>query len=302
MENSNQFKTAMITGATGYVAGWIVKRLLNEGYTVHAPVRDPENSEKLKYLNTLAENAPGGIRYFKADLLAEGSYDEAMQGCEVVFHTASPFVMAVNDPQKELIEPAQLGTRNVLESANRTPTVKRVVLTSSCAAIYGDNADLALTANRVFTEEDWNQTSSLEHQPYSYSKTVAEKEAWKIAKAQDRWDLVVINPSLVIGPGINPRGTSESFNLIRQFGDGTMKAGCPTGGWASWMSAIWPRPTFRLPSLRRPRAVTSPPVTTPVFPSSPKPCGPTTVMPIRFRKKPCPSGWSGWWDRLWTRV
>jgi len=230
MENRNQFKTAMITGATGYVAGWIVKRLLDEGYTVHAPVRDPENSEKLKYLNTLAENAPGGIRFFKADLLAEGSYDEAMQGCEVVFHTASPFMMAVNDPQKELIEPAQLGTRNVLESANRTPTVKRVVLTSSCAAIYCDNADLAQTTNGVFTEEDWNQTSSLDHQPYSYSKTVAEKEAWKIAEAQDRWDLVVINPSLVIGPGINPRGTSESFNLIRQFGDGTMKAGVPDWG------------------------------------------------------------------------
>jgi len=230
MENTREFKTAMVTGATGYVAGWIVKKLLDEGFTVHAPVRDPENPEKLTYLNALAEQAPGDIRYFKADLLAEGSYDEARQGCEVVFHTASPFVMAVNDPQKELIEPAQLGTRNVLESANRTPTVKRVVLTSSCAAIYGDNADLALTANGVFTEEDWNQTSSLAHQPYSYSKTVAEKEAWKIAKAQDRWDLVVINPSLVIGPGINPRGTSESFNLIRQFGDGTMKAGVPDWG------------------------------------------------------------------------
>jgi len=210
MENRNDFKTAMITGATGYVASWIVKKLLEEGFTVHAPVRDPENPDKLKYLNALADQAPGTMHYFKADLLEEGSYDEAMQGCDVVFHTASPFVMAVNDPQKELIEPAQLGTRNVLESANRTPSVKRVVLTSSCAAIYGDNADLALTANGVFTEEDWNQTSSLAHQPYSYSKTVAEKEAWKNAKAQDCWDLVVINPSLVIGPGINPRGPRKA--------------------------------------------------------------------------------------------
>jgi nucleoside-diphosphate-sugar epimerase len=227
MENNNDFKTAMVTGATGYVAGWVVKRLLEAGFTVHAPVRDPENPEKLKYLNAIADQAPGNIRYFKADLLVEGSYSEAMQGCDVVFHTASPFTVAVKDPQKELIEPAQLGTRNVLETANQTESVKRVVLTSSCAAIYGDNADLALTAKGAFTEEDWNQTSSLDHQPYSYSKTLAEKEAWKIVKAQDRWDLVVINPSFVIGPGINPRGTSESFNLVRQLGDGTMKAGVP---------------------------------------------------------------------------
>lgn len=230
MNNKHDFKTVMVTGATGYVAGWIVKRLLEEGLTVQAPVRDPENPEKLKYLNAIADAAPGTITYFKADLLKDGSYEAAMQGCEVVFHTASPFVMNVKDPLKELIEPAQRGTRNVLETANRTQTVQRVVVTSSCAAIYGDNADLVLTAKGVFTEEDWNVTSSLEHQPYSYSKTLAEKEAWKIAEQQDRWDLVVINPSLVIGPGINAHGTSESFNLIRQLGDGTMKTGAPNWG------------------------------------------------------------------------
>lgn len=223
-------KPIMITGATGYVAGWIVKKLLDEGYTVHAAVRDPENRKKLTYLNALADNAPGTITYFKADLLDEGSYARAMDGCEVVFHTASPFVVNVKDPQKELIEPARLGTRNVLQQAKRIETVKRVVLTSSCAAIYGDNADLENTASRVFTEDDWNVSSSIDHQPYSYSKTQAEKEAWKICGEQHRWDLVVINPSLVIGPGINPRGTSESFNLIRQFGDGSMKSGAPAWG------------------------------------------------------------------------
>lgn len=230
MNNKHDFKTAMVTGATGYVAGWIVKRLLAEGLTVHAPVRDPENPEKLKYLNAIAAESPGTITYFKADLLLKGSYAEAMQGCDVVFHTASPFMMNVKDPQKELIEPARMGTRNVLETVNRTETVQRVVLTSSCAAIYGDNADLELTAKGVFTEEDWNQTSSLAHQPYSYSKTLAEKEAWEIVGQQERWDLVVVNPSLVIGPGINPHGTSESFNLIRQLGDGTMKTGAPNWG------------------------------------------------------------------------
>ena len=221
----NTSAPVMVTGATGYVAGWIVKRLLDEGFTVHAAVRNPDDSDKLKYLNQLAESATGNIQYFQADLLVEGSYAEAMQGCEVVFHTASPFTLNAEDPQKELIEPAQLGTRNVLEQANQTASVKRIVVTSSCAAIYGDNADLAAVAGDSFTENDWNTTSSRSHQPYSYSKVLAEKEAWKIAKAQDCWRLVVINPSLVLGPGINPYATSASFSLMQQFGDGTMKSG-----------------------------------------------------------------------------
>ena len=220
----------MVTGATGYVAGLLVKKLLEEGLTVHAPVRDPDGAEKLKYLNEIAAATPGEIKYFQADLLDEGSYAEAMAGCELVFHTASPFKVNVKDAQKELVDPAKLGTRNVLETANRTPSVKRVVLTSSCAAIYGDNADLEKTANGVFTEEIWNTSSSLEYNPYSYSKTVAEKEAWTINEAQSRWDLVVINPSLVIGPGINPNATSESFNLIKRMGDGSLKAGAPKWG------------------------------------------------------------------------
>ncbi|MGH8778512.1 NAD-dependent epimerase/dehydratase family protein [Paraburkholderia sp.] len=217
----------MVTGATGYVAGWLVKRLLDEGLTVHAPVRNPDDASKLKYLNEIAANAPGKIRYFKADLMQPGSYQEAMAGCQMVFHTASPFRMDVKDAQKELIEPAQIGTRNVLETVDRTPSVKRVVLTSSCAAIYGDSADLDNTPNGIFTEEIWNTSSSLKHQPYSYSKTLAEQEAWKIVKKQNRWDLVAINPSFVIGPGINPDGTSESFNIIRRMGDGTAKGGLP---------------------------------------------------------------------------
>lgn len=217
----------MITGATGYVAGWIVKKLLEEGFTVHAPVRDPGNAQKLHYLNAIAAKAPGTIRYYQADLLDEGSYADAMAGCQIVFHTASPFKIDVIDPQKELIEPALWGTRNVLEEVNRTPSVKRVVLTSSCAAIYGDNADLRETPNGVFTEDIWNTSSSLAHQPYSYSKTLAEKEAWKINQEQSHWELVTINPSLVIGPGINPHATSESFKIVKQFGDGSMKAGAP---------------------------------------------------------------------------
>ena len=220
----------MVTGATGYVAGQLMKRLLESGVTVHAAVRDPSKEEKLKYLNEIAANSPGSIKYFKSDLLREGSYGEAMEGCSIVFHTASPFTINVEDPQKELVDPAVLGTENVLEEANRQPSVKRVVLTSSCAAIYGDNADCQTAPGGVLTEEVWNKTSSLNHQAYSFSKTEAEKAAWEIVEKQDRWDLVVINPSLVVGPGINPHATSESFSLIKQFGDGSMKAGAPRYG------------------------------------------------------------------------
>lgn len=220
----------MVTGATGYVAGWLVQRLLEAGVTVHAAVRDPDSPDKLEHLQRIAAGKPGTLRYFRADLLEPGSYADAMAGCGTVFHTASPFTVTVRDPQKELVDPALLGTRNVLETANRTPSVRRVVLTSSCAAIYGDNADLAATPDGVFTESIWNTSSSLTHQPYSYSKTVAEREAWKIARQQQRWDLVTVNPSLVIGPGINPYATSESFEIVRQMGNGTMKAGVPDLG------------------------------------------------------------------------
>lgn len=167
--------TVMVTGATGYVAGWIVEKLNDEGATVHAVVRDPSNEKKISHLESLG--SPGQIKFFRGDLLEEGSYDEAVQGCDVVFHTASPFTSAVKDPQKDLVDPAKLGTINVLQSVNKTPSVSRVVLTSSCAAIYGDNKDLELLPNKRVDESVWNTSSTLYHNAYFHAKTVAEKEA-----------------------------------------------------------------------------------------------------------------------------
>jgi dihydroflavonol-4-reductase len=105
-----------------------------------------------------------------------------------------------------------------------------VVLTSSCAAIYGDAEDCAKAPGGRLTEEVWNTTSSLDHEPYSYSKVLAEREAWRIAEGQDRWRLVVVNPSLVIGPSVNAEPTSESFEIVRQLGDGTLRFGAPRVG------------------------------------------------------------------------
>ncbi len=230
MTHINRSAPVLVTGATGYVAGVLVKKLLENGLTVHAPVRNPNDNKKLKYLNQLAQSTPGNIIYFKADLMDNGSYEEAMQGCELVFHTASPFKLDVKNPQKDLVDPAQSGTRNVLTSANQVESVKRIVLTSSCAAIYGDNIDIRNTPKGIFTEDIWNTSSTLKHNAYSYSKMIAEKEAWEIEGKQSRWDLVVLNPALVVGPGINPNATSESFNMIKQMGDGSLRFGAPRLG------------------------------------------------------------------------
>lgn len=219
-------KPVLVTGATGYIAGWIVRRLLEEGATVHAAVRDPENKKKVAHLDALAEQLPGAIRYFRADLLEEGSYREAMEGCGVVFHTASPFTSKYTDPQRDLVDPAVKGTRNVLQQAAKTSSVTRVVVTSSVAAVYGDNQDRPKNGDK-FAEEDWNTTSTLTHQSYSCSKVMAEREAWKIADAQTQFRLVTVNPSFVMGPNLADASTSESFAIIGQMIGGMMRTGAP---------------------------------------------------------------------------
>jgi nucleoside-diphosphate-sugar epimerase len=220
----------MVTGGTGYIASWIIKELLERGRTVHVTVRNPEQRLAVGHLRRLAASAPGELRLFKADLLERGSFDAAARGCELVMHTASPFYyQAARDPERELLEPAVEGTRNVLAAVERTPSVRRVVLTSSVMAIFGDAVDALQVPNGVFDETHWNHSSSLSHQAYAYSKVTAEREAWRIHAAQGKphWQLVVINPGLVMGPSLTRHTRSGSVSILKQFGSGLMRAGVP---------------------------------------------------------------------------
>ncbi len=220
-------KTILVTGGGGYIGSWVVKELLEKGYNVRVSVRDKNNTRKYQHLTKLSEEAPGILEIWEANLLDEGSFDAAARGCSAVIHMASPFTLRFDDPQKDLIDPALKGTRNVLAAASRSGSVEKVVLTSSVAAVHGDNIDMKEKGLDEFTEEQFNDTSSASHQPYSYSKVLAEKEAWKIAEDQNRWKLVVINPSFVIGPSLTDASDSESLNFIHDVISGKYKTGAP---------------------------------------------------------------------------
>jgi len=217
-----------VTGASGFIASWIVKTFLEAGVTVHGTVRDTAREDRTRPLEALAEGTPGTLELFDADLLEPGSFGPAVAGCEAVIHCASPFFVAgVRDGQQQLVEPALRGTRHLLDAVEETSTVKRVVVTSSVVAVYGDAKDIEDMPADVFTEEHWNRTSSPSHQPYSYSKTVAERAAWERAEDQDRWDLVTILPSFVLGPSLTGRLDGTSTDTVLQLLDGRMKSGAP---------------------------------------------------------------------------
>ena len=220
-------KTALVTGGAGYIGSWVVKELLEKNYTVRITVRDKNNTAKYKHLLDLAEKSQGSLEIWEADLLKEGSFDEAAKGCGSIIHVASPFTLRFKDPQKELIDPALNGTRNVLGAATRSGTVKKVVLTSSVAAVHGDAVDMKEKGLTEFTEDYFNHSSSASHQPYSYSKVLAEKEAWKIHDTQDQWQLVVINPSFVMGPSLTGASNSESLNFMKDMLTGKFSMGAP---------------------------------------------------------------------------
>ena len=230
MTTIDKNKPILVTGGTGYLASWIVKQLLDNGYHVNTTVRNKSDQIKYRHLLDIASKSKGQLSIYEADLLLNHSFQEAMNGCELVIHTASPFkISGIKNADKELIQPALQGTRNVLFSANDSKSVKRVVLTSSIVAMAGDAIDVTKLNNGVLNEQSWNTTSSADHQAYPYSKTMAEKEAWTIARKQNRWDLVVINPGFILGPSLSQRTDSTSIDMMIQLLSGKFRTGVPEG-------------------------------------------------------------------------
>ena len=218
----------LVTGAGGYLASWIVENLLREGHSVHATVRRLGDGKKTKHLHDLAMTFPGMLSLYEADLLVERSFDKAMAGCDAVIHTASPYLLdKPKDVDVELIKPAVSGTLNVLGSVNRTETVRRVVLTSSVATLYNDACDVGAEVGHTVQESDVNPNQDLNHNPYAYSKTLAEKAAWDEQKKQTRWDLITIHPGAMFGPSLSRRVDATSVGMVIQFLNGSFRTGVP---------------------------------------------------------------------------
>ena len=197
----------LVTGASGFIATHLVQQLLAKGEAkVRGTVRSLSSKEKIQPLYDLEPNAKYPLELVEADLNNEGSWKEAVSGCSYVYHVASPFPSNVPNHEDDIIKPAVNGTLNVLRAVVTAGSVKRVVLTSSIAAITG------LEEGRtIYTEEDWAPVEG-DIGAYQKSKVLAEKAAWDFLKsleASEKFELAVVNPSIVIGPLLS-LGTKDS--------------------------------------------------------------------------------------------
>ena len=108
-QDTENEKLVLVTGGTGYIAGWIIKKFLEKGYQVNTTVRNLKNNSKTKYLQKLSNEYQGNLRIFEADLMHNGSFKDAMHNCKLVYHTASPCSIISRNPQTELVNPAIKG-------------------------------------------------------------------------------------------------------------------------------------------------------------------------------------------------
>ncbi|XP_023930106.1 NADPH-dependent aldehyde reductase ARI1-like isoform X2 [Lingula anatina] len=191
----------LVTGASGFIATHIVQQLQEEGYRVRATVRSLDNEEKVQHIRELCPEAKYPVELVEADLNNSDCWSSAIKDCTYVIHVASPFPAENPKDENEIIRPAVEGTTSLLKACHDARTVKRVVLTSSVAAIAGT---FSSEQNKIFTEDDWTDLTKVD--PYPKSKTLAEKAAWDYVQGlpeEERFGLAVINPAYVMGPVLN---------------------------------------------------------------------------------------------------
>jgi dihydroflavonol-4-reductase len=203
----------LLTGASGYIGKHITLQLLNQGYEVRASVRSLNKSSEVIGAVTPhlldKSNLETRLTFVELDLEKDSGWEAALNGVDVLMHTASPFPIASPKDENELIRPAVDGTLRALKAA-KAAGVKRVVLTSSNAAIYG--IDLP-TDKPAYDETMWTDiTHPIGRVAYTKSKTLAEKAAWDFIKSEaPDIALTTINPVLVLGaPLDNNFGSSIS--------------------------------------------------------------------------------------------
>ena len=213
--------SVLVSGGSGYIAGFLIRQLVAEGWTVHTTVRSLAKEAAVRQLLAVDDSR---LKFFAADLNADAGWAEAMAGCSHVAHVASPLPTGVPKDANELIVPARDGALRALRAA-RDAGVKRFVMTSSVAAIaYGRGRGV-----HHFTEADWTPLDAPGLSPYVQSKTVAERAArdW-VAAEGGGIEFCSINPSVVLGP-VWGADYSASVSLVQRLIDGSMRA-CPNFG------------------------------------------------------------------------
>ncbi len=214
--------TVLVTGGSGFIGSHCILQLLAAGHPVRTTVRSLKRERDVRAMLKEGGAEPGDRLSFKvADLENDAGWSEAASGCEYVLHVASPFPSGIPKNEDELIVPAREGAVRVLR-ASREAGVKRVVLTSSFAAIgYGHKPQKA-----PFDETSWTDPNGDDVRPYVKSKTLAERAAWDfIAREGGNLELSVVNPVGVFGPVLGP-DYSTSILLVQRMMDGAMP-GCP---------------------------------------------------------------------------
>src|SRR5579863_7959125 len=207
----------LVTGGSGFIGSHCILALLAAGHEVRTTVRNLNREDDVRAMLRMGGAEPGNrLTFVTADLEKDAGWNVAVAGCEFVHHVASPFPAGPPKHENDLIIPAREGALRVLR-ASRDAGVKRVVLTSSYAAIGYGRTPL----DRPFDERDWSDPEA-DIGAYPKSKTLAERAAWEfIEREGGGMELAVVNPVVVFGP-VLARDYSTSVMIVQRMLDGAI--------------------------------------------------------------------------------